>query len=154
MRKLIAVTLFSVTMFSTTVVSEPEAQAMMIEQVSRVSIAPCSGIEWRRGVEQRERLIRCAARHWKVPGGAERALEIARCESGHNLYPRAFLEGSAGVFQHQSRYWAARAAKYLSTPLWGIDTARISVWNAWANVVVAFKMAMDKDIGWGPWSCA
>lgn len=129
------------------------AQAQVLGDESS-AVRPCGDIKWWRGTEQRVRLIRCAAGHWKVPGGAERALEIARCESGPSLDPRAYYHGSAGVFQHQMKYWRARAAKYLANPKWGVDTATVQVWDAWANVVVAFRMAMDRDIGWGPWSCA
>lgn len=155
MRRLMAVAVFAATLFSSTVVIEPVAEAQVVAEVHAVrSPRPCGGIAWRKGPEQRERLIRCAARRWDVPGGAERALNIARCESGDALDPRAFNDGSAGVFQHQQAYWRARAAKYLSNPAWGVDVARVPVWDAWANVVVAFRMAMDRDIGWGPWSCA
>lgn len=155
MRTFTAVVVFTATLFTGITTNEPVAEAQVVAEVaSHHEQRPCGGIAWRKGPEQRERLIRCAARHWSVPGGAERALDIARCESGDALYPRAYNEGSAGVFQHQKRYWRERATKYLSNPKWGVDTATVQVWDAWANVVVAFRMAMDRDIGWGPWSCA
>lgn len=46
---------------------------------------PCA-VHWERAWREEgdlrpvRRLIRCAASRWPVPGGAARALEIARCE--------------------------------------------------------------------------
>ena len=52
-----------------------------------------------------KRLIRCAASHWVVPGGAAKAICIAGRESG--LVPTATSAGGAylGLFQHSARYW-------------------------------------------------
>lgn len=152
----VATALAVAVMFGSTAVAEPAGAVVVLEAGTRAHAGtpPCRWIKWNRGVAQRERLIRCAARHWAVPGGYGRAIEIARCESGPGLDPRALYHGSAGVYQHQTKYWRARAVKYLAGPRWKVDEHRVPVWNAWANVVVSFMMASDPDIGWGPWSCA
>lgn len=92
------------------------------------------------------RLIRCAVRRWPVPGGARKALAVARCESG--LWPWADGGESEGVFQHLRWYWPARYALY-TKPRWELGD---SVFNARANVIVSIRMAHRG--GWGPWSCA
>ncbi|MFB3737987.1 MAG: hypothetical protein ACE14W_03350 [Candidatus Velamenicoccus archaeovorus] len=100
-------------------------------------------IDWRNGRSAVTKLIRCAARHWRVPGGPDKAVAVARCESG--LDPRAFNgAGYAGVFQQSTRYWRGRARSY-GFPDW-------SVFNGRANVIVSIRMA--HRYGWGPWGCA
>lgn len=99
-------------------------------------------IDWRDGPDEVERLIRCAARQWPVPGGPDYAVAVARCESG--LDPRTVWYGHYGVFQHVSRYWPERAEAY--------GFAGKSPLNGRANVIVSIRMAHVG--GWGPWSCA
>ena len=50
-------------------------------------------IDWREGTWHVKKLIRCAAHHWGVPGGADKALYIAHRESrfdpgAYNSYSR------------------------------------------------------------------
>lgn len=99
-------------------------------------------IDWREGPAHVERLIRCAARTWPVPGGPDYAVSVARCESG--LDPSTVYYGHYGVFQHVLRYWPARATAY------GFDGW--SPLNGRANILVSIRMAHVG--GWGPWSCA
>jgi hypothetical protein len=100
----------------------------------------CS-IDWRQGRRQIKRLIRCAQRRWHVPGGASKAICIARRESG--LKPRAYNRaGYAGLFQQSTRYWPRRARSY-GFPDW-------SAFNGRANTIVSIRMAHRG--GWGPWS--
>lgn len=93
---------------------------------------------------QRE-LIRCATNHWRVFGGYEKALCIAKRESG--LDPRA-VSGDGkylGLFQHAKRYWPGRYDAY-TQPSWELnDSALIGRTNA----IVSIRMA--RDVGWGPW---
>jgi hypothetical protein len=98
--------------------------------------------KWRDSTYQVKRLIRCAARRWKVSGGPQKALDVARCESHFN--PTAYSNGNAGVFQQRVRYWKARARTY--------GFAGASVYNGRANVIVSVRMAHAG--GWGAWSCA
>lgn len=115
---------------------------------------PCA-VPWQRAWREEgdpsgvRRLIRCAAALWAVPGGAERALEVARCESG--LRPDAYGGGNAGVFQHRVVYWRRRALRFLR-PAWFGGVRVPSPYNARANVIVAIRMAHAG--GWGPWACA
>jgi hypothetical protein len=98
---------------------------------------------WRDGKRQVKRLIRCAARRWRVAGGPSKALSVAACESGFN--PKAYNPaGYAGVFQQATKYWRGRARDY-GFPRW-------SAFNGRANVIVSIRMAHEK--GWGAWGCA
>lgn len=99
-------------------------------------------IDWRDGPAEVERLIRCAARTWTVPGGPDYAVMVARCES--RLDPRTVYYGHHGVFQHMIEYWPARATAY------GFDGW--SPLNGRANIIVSIRMVHVG--GWGPWSCA
>ena len=99
--------------------------------------------DWRRSTYQLKKMIRCAARHWRVPGGAHKALRVARCESRFN--PRAYNPGGyAGVYQQATDYWPGRSHTY------GFHD--YSVFNGRANIMVSVRMAHRG--GWGPWSCA
>lgn len=100
-----------------------------------------------------ELTIRCAVRHWSVEGGAEKALAVARCESGLNelAHNAGGCNGSGcgGVFQQHLRYWDGRFIA-LAPPWWGL---RSGVFNGRSNVVVSIKMAHAR--GWyADWACA
>lgn len=102
-------------------------------------------------------LIRCATDKWSVPGGLAKALDVAYCESGANLWPWAGYMGSLGVFQQNGKYWQGRVNTYLK-PSWfpgqwkRIHNVPEGAYNARANVLVSIRMAHAG--GWGPWSCA
>jgi hypothetical protein len=99
--------------------------------------------DWSKGTWQLKQLIKCAARNWKVAGGPDKALSVARCESRFN--PKAYNTGGyAGVFQQSIFYWPGRARAY------GFRDR--SVYNGRANIIVSIRMAHRE--GWGPWSCA
>lgn len=117
-----------------------------------VKAAPCSQIDWREGVAQRERLVLCLSRRFPRVD-ASTALAVARCESGPDLDPRDEYHGSLGMWQHQGWLWRARAIKYLR-PRWNLNPRTVSPFNAYAATIVTFSMVSDRDIGWGPWSCA
>lgn len=111
-------------------------------QRSSVSTRLCA-FEWRKSTWQVRQLIKCAARRWKVPGGREKALSVAECESHFN--PKAYnSSGYAGVFQQATRYWPGRARVY-GFPEWSVKNGR-------ANVMVSIRMA--HRTGWGAWGCA
>jgi transglycosylase-like protein with SLT domain len=103
--------------------------------------AKICNIDWRKGRWHVKQLIRCAANHWHVPGGADTALAIADRES--QFRPHAYNpSGCAGIYQHMLRYWPGRASVY-GFPGW-------SAYNARANIIVTIRMV--KRLGWGPWS--
>jgi hypothetical protein len=91
-----------------------------------------------------EALIRCAVERWPVPGGADKAISVARCESG--LWYRAGAGSQyVGIFQHSVYYWPDRAAAY--------GFAGFDPLNGRANIMVAIQYAHEH--GWGAWSgCA
>jgi hypothetical protein len=96
--------------------------------------------DWQEGTWQIKQLIRCAADHWNVPGGASTALAIADRESQY--HPNAFNpSGCAGIYQHMLKYWPGRAAEY--------GFAGWSAYNARANIIVTMRMVQGG--GWGPW---
>ena len=99
--------------------------------------------DWKESRREVKRLIRCAARRWGSPGGADKALDVARCESG--LSTDAFNPGGyAGIYQHAIRYWPERADR------WGFPDR--SIYNGRANVIVSIRMANAAD-GWRIWGC-
>lgn len=106
--------------------------------------AVCDGIDWRQGPASVERLIRCTARTWQVPGGPDKAVSVAFCESRLDPSLRSESGTYVGVFQHSIRYWSDRAATY--------GFAGAPPTNGRANVIVSIRMAHVG--GWGPWSCA
>lgn len=106
----------------------------------------------RRGwsTEDVRRTIVCAVGKWSVPGGVQRAISVASCESGSDLLDRS-TDGYAGTFQQAVRYWPGRRATF-NPDAWDKALHR-SVFNPRANVVVSIRMA--HGVGWErDWSCA
>ena len=129
---------------------------------------PCTGFQWRAPDAPKEirliviqevvsDLITCVERRWPVPGGIQKALEIAWRESNllwfaANPSREACNSGwgSCGVYQHLGRYWPSRVKQYLR-PEWFPKTWPDVPWsNARANVIVAIRMAHSG--GWCPWT--
>jgi len=108
-----------------------------VTQTKTASAAPVSG-----NIQQ---IIVDAANKYGVD--PNRALRIAKCESGFN--PNAVNYGynengyPSGLFQHLSGYWGARAAKY--------GYAGASVFDPVANANVT--MGMWRDGQAGLWEC-
>jgi broad specificity phosphatase PhoE len=82
------------------------------------------------------RLITCAAETWSVPGGADRAICIARRESG--LIPHAKSPNGQylGLFQHSAKYWPSRYDQW-TKPDWQLRTSAL---NGRTNAVVTIRM--------------
>ena len=119
-----------------------QAPARATEKQSSVSSSLCD-FDWKKNAKQVKRLIRCSARRWKVPGGPDKALDVARCESNFN--PAAVNPaGYKGVYQQSVKYWPGRSKKW-GFPDWPIKNGR-------ANVMVSIRMA--HRYGWGAWGCA
>jgi hypothetical protein len=93
--------------------------------------------------------IWCATNQWPVAGGVQKAIAVARCESGLN--PEQYYSGNAGVFQQRIAYWPGRRAGYNLAVADRLEVAP-SVYNARSNVLVSIRMVHVG--GWGPWSCA
>lgn len=81
----------------------------------------------------------------------EKALDVARCESGLN--PDAYGNGNAGLFQHNLRYWSGRYERFIEgnklRSTWGLSA---SAYSGRTNAIVTALMV--RRGGWGPWSCA
>ncbi|GIU97146.1 MAG: hypothetical protein KatS3mg013_0949 [Actinomycetota bacterium] len=91
------------------------------------------------------RLIRCAVERWPVPGGAERAICIARRESG--LDPSAISPTGdyRGLFQHARESWPTRYETF-TREAWELpEPAR----NGRTNAIVTVRMVRRYG-GWGP----
>ena len=125
----------------TTILLLPPTFAVHAQPRSEISPGFCD-VDWRGGDNHIKRLIRCAEQRWDVPGGAAKAIDVARCESGFE--PDAYSSGNAGVYQHATRYWPGRAQS------WGFRGW--SVFNGRANVIVTMRMV--HRFGWDAWSCA
>jgi len=93
--------------------------------------------------------IRCAAEHWRVPGGTDKALDVARCESGFEADARG-PGTSAAVYQFIRSTWDHTVARFRELRRrWDIGT---NVFNGRANVVMAIRKAHVD--GWSAWACA
>lgn len=111
---------------------------------------PCS-IHWKtrdrdEARDSARRLIRCAVRRWPVPGDYTVARDVARCESGLRWWADGGIND--GLYQHDIRYWPARADHYLRDR-WDISH---SIWNARAQVFVTMRMVHSMR-SWSHWSC-
>lgn len=119
------------------------ARAVTPEPQERIVPKRVCPYDWQDSRREVKRLIRCAARHWGSPGGADKALDVARCESGFD--PDAYNPaGYGGVYQHALRYWPDRAER------WGFPNR--SVFNGRANVIVSIRMARAAG-SWSIWGC-
>ena len=99
------------------------------------------------------RLITCATANWPVPGGAKRAICIARRESG--LIPTATSPGGRylGLFQHAKAYWPSRFKRFVPAA-WHLSTSALS---GRSNAIVTMRMVRAlggwKASGWPVGSC-
>ena len=143
-RRVISAVLTISALFATSPLLSPApASATQQTRDDRVLSTRICDYDWKSGRHQVKLLIRCAARRWSVSGGPDKALRVARCESGYN--PDAYNpDGYAGVYQQAPRYWPNRADHY------GFPDR--SAFNGRANIIVSIRMAHAS--GWGAWACA
>ena len=94
------------------------------------------------------RIITCAVDRWPVEGGAEKAVCIARRESG--LIPTASSPTGmyVGLFQHSAADWPRRYDEW-TRPVWRLKE---NPYNGRTNAVVTIRMASAE--GWRAWSGA
>ena len=92
---------------------------------------------------QVKRIIKCAVAHYPVPGGASKALYIARRES--RFYPYAVNPNGRfkGIYQQGTSWWDDRYHTY------GFRYLRPQILNARTNIIVSIRMVHRH--GWGPW---
>ena len=102
-----------------------------------------------------KRQITCAVQRFgPVPGGATRAICIARRESG--LVPTATSEPTGryrGLYQHDRRMWPDRYDEY-TVPWWDLPTSALS---GRTNAIVTIRMVVEagtwRAAGWPPAGC-
>jgi hypothetical protein len=89
-----------------------------------------------------------------VPGGKDRAICIARRESG--LDPSATSSPTGeyrGLFQHDRDMWPARYDGY-TRPVWELSPKAL---NGRTNAIVTIRMVFDigtwREAGWPPQDC-
>jgi hypothetical protein len=94
------------------------------------------------------RIITCAADKWPVDGGADKAICIARRESG--LIPTASSPTGTyvGLFQHSAADWPRRYEQW-TRPSWQLKE---NPYNGRTNAIVTMRMANAQ--GWGAWAGA
>ncbi|MGZ6546206.1 MAG: hypothetical protein ACXVEI_12925 [Actinomycetota bacterium] len=92
------------------------------------------------------RIITCAADKWPVEGGADKAICIARRESG--LIPTASSPTGmyVGLFQHSAADWPNRYEQW-TRPSWQLKE---NPYNGRTNAIVTIRMANAQ--GWGAWA--
>jgi hypothetical protein len=102
----------------------------------------------------RRRVVCAVELFGPIPGGARRAVCIARRESG--LIPTATSEPTGqyrGLYQHDRDFWAARYAMY-TLPAWELSPR---VLNGRTNAIVTIRMVFDAgtwwQAGWPPKDC-
>jgi hypothetical protein len=102
-----------------------------------------------------KRRIACAVeRFGPVPGGKERAICIARRESG--LDPSATSEPTRqyrGLYQHDRDMWPSRYAEY-TRPEWELSPRALNGrTNAIVTIRMVFKAGTWRAAGWPPKEC-
>jgi hypothetical protein len=102
----------------------------------------------------RRRIVCAVDRFGPVPGGRERAICIARRESG--LYPTATSSPTGeyrGLFQHDRDMWPDRYDRY-ARPAWALSRRAL---NGRTNAIVTIRMVFDygtwREAGWPPLEC-
>jgi hypothetical protein len=95
-----------------------------------------------------KRLIRCAVAHWPVRGGIDKAICVAKRESG--LIPRAISADGRylGLYQHAKRYWPARY-EATTKPEWRLENDALN--GRSASVVTIRMVHRGGRHGWDPW---
>jgi hypothetical protein len=102
----------------------------------------------------RRRVVCAVELFGPIPGGARRAVCIARRESG--LIPTATSEPTGqyrGLYQHDRDFWPARYQKY-TLPAWELSPHAL---NGRTNAIVTIRMVFDAgtwwQAGWPPKDC-
>jgi hypothetical protein len=100
------------------------------------------------------RIVCAVERFGPVPGGTDRAICIARRESG--LDPTATSSPTGeyrGLYQHDRDMWPARYDRY-TQPVWELSRRAL---NGRTNAIVTIRMVVDMgtwhEAGWPPEEC-
>ncbi len=102
----------------------------------------------------KRRIVCAVERFGPVPGGPERAICIARRESG--LDPSETSEPTGqyrGLYQHDRDMWPARYSEY-TRPAWELSPNALNGrTNAIVTIRMVFKIGTWKAAGWPPKEC-
>jgi hypothetical protein len=93
----------------------------------------------------KRRIVCAVERFGPVPGGTQRAICIARRESGLN--PGATSEPTGeyrGLYQHDRDFWPARYDKY-TAQIWELSPSAL---NGRSNAIVTIRMVADIGTWW------
>jgi hypothetical protein len=90
-------------------------------------------------------LIRCAVKHWSVPGGTATAICIAKRESGLIPWAESSDGLNKGLYQQHVDYWDTNYDRY-TRKTWEL---KHNILNGRTNSIVSIRMAHAG--GWGPW---
>jgi hypothetical protein len=102
----------------------------------------------------KRRIVCAVERFGPVPGGALRAICIAKRESG--LDPAATSQPTGeyrGLYQHDRDFWPTRYDRY-TAPVWELSSSAL---NGRTNAIVTVRMVADigtwRQAGWPPKDC-
>ncbi len=102
----------------------------------------------------KRRIVCAVERFGPVPGGQERAICIARRESG--LDPSATSQPTGqyrGLFQHDRDMWPDRFTEY-TRPAWELSPRALNGrTNAIVTIRMVFKIGTWRSAGWPPKEC-
>ena len=102
----------------------------------------------------KRRIVCAVERFGPVPGGQERAICIARRESG--LDPSVTSQPTGqyrGLFQHDRDMWPARFTEY-TRPAWELSPRALNGrTNAIVTIRMVFKIGTWRNAGWPPKEC-
>ncbi|MBA3737720.1 MAG: hypothetical protein H0W97_04065 [Actinobacteria bacterium] len=101
----------------------------------------------------KRRIVCAVERFGPVPGGQERAICIARRESGLDPSATSPTGQYRGLFQHDRDMWPARFAEY-TRPAWELSPRALNGrTNAIVTIRMVFKIGTWRNAGWSPREC-
>ena len=102
----------------------------------------------------KRRIVCAVERFGPVPGGQQRAICIARRESGLNPSATSQPTGQyRGLFQHDRDMWPALFTEY-TRPAWELSPRALNGrTNAIVTIRMVFKIGTWRDAGWLPKEC-
>ena len=108
--------------------------------------APCATMP-AANLVQRLAVIRCVSDFLNPPGGYEKAVSIATCESYPWIEARLVDDGNYGAFQLNRRYYRERWERFARP--YGLPNRPLVLV---VNTYVAMGLAIEQG-GWSAWSC-
>jgi hypothetical protein len=133
--------------------SASPASAALVARTSTLGPCPLTRSGGESVQSYAKQVIGCTAARWTVPGGAARAICIARRESGLDPAAKSSGGGYLGLFQHSASYWPTRFREWTS-PAWQLSPSAL---NARSNTIVTIRAVHAvnswRGAGWGVNGC-